>query len=68
MMYIILAFWTLVQIIMAIVGIANPSEVWESEFEYSTHGLSVFQLLLHLYLVAFFVLPRLLSSWPLFSE
>lgn len=47
-----LSVWALVQIATACVGLANKGEVWESELEFNTHGLSLFQLLIHLYLAA----------------
>ena len=51
-MCIVLWIWSLVQIILASVGLANKNQVWESELEYNTHGISTFQLIIYLYLVS----------------
>jgi hypothetical protein len=48
---VVLLVWAVLQVATACVGLANKSSVWESELEFNTHGLSVFQLLAHLYLV-----------------
>ena len=48
---VVLLVWAVLQVATACVGLASKSSVWESELEFNTHGLSVFQLLTHLYLV-----------------
>ena len=49
-MCVVLAVWNVGLLLDACIGLASSSEVWEYELEYNTRGLSLFQLLLHLYL------------------
>ena len=58
----VLAVWSLGHLVDACIGLASSSEVWEYELEYNTRGLSLFQLLLHLYLAALLGLGLLAHS------
>jgi hypothetical protein len=56
----VLSSWALIQFIYACVGLARhnrSSDVWQSEFEFDSQGLSICRLLLHLYLVFIRTMP-----------
>ena len=61
-MCVVLAVWNVGLLVDACIGLASSSEVWEYELEYNTRGLSLFQLLLHLYLAALLGLGLLAHS------